>query len=106
MTNDGYRKEGIISKVITVIALAIYYFAFIMVSFGVYQQAHAMHHAWVVADALNGITGGFILVYPFNIFRKNGDEMLSKWKDYVLLSIILTATASVIGGNLGLGGFV
>jgi hypothetical protein len=41
-----------------------------MVSFGVYQQAHAMHHAWIVADALNGITGGFFLVYSFNIFRE------------------------------------
>jgi hypothetical protein len=99
-------KEGIISKVITVIGLTIYYFAFAMVSFGVYQQAHAMHHAWIVADALNGITGGFVFVYPFNIFRENGAELFEKWLGYVLLSIILTATAGVIGGILGLGGFI
>jgi len=105
--DSGYdRKEGIISRAIKTIALAIYYSAFVVVSFGVYQQAHLMHHAWIVADALNGITGGFFIVYPFNIFRLDGAELIDNWISYVFGMIFLTATAGVIGGNLGLGGFI
>jgi hypothetical protein len=106
MTTDGKRKDGFAYRIIKKIALAIYYFAFVAVSYGVYQQAHLMHHAWIVADALNGITGGFFLVYPFNIFRENWVDLASDWIGCVFIMIILTATAEVIGGILGLGGFV
>ena len=100
------RTEGVVYRIIKIVALGIYYLAFAMVSFGVYQQAHILHNAWIVADALNGITGGFFLVYPFNIFREDWVDLASDWIGCVFIMIILTATASVIGGILGLGGFV
>ena len=87
------------------VALGIYYIAFLFVSFGVGMEAHAEHHAWIVADALNGFTGGFLLVYPFNIFRMDLSDTLENWLQYTILMILLTATASMIGGLLGLGGF-
>jgi len=96
--NKGY---WIISKV----ALGIYYFAFLFVSFGVGMEAHAEHHAWIVADALNGFTGGVLLVYPFNIFRMDLADTLDNWLKYTILMLFLTATASVFGSLLGIGGF-
>jgi len=76
------------------------------VSFGVGMEAHAEHHAWIVADALNGFTGGVLLVYPFNIFRMDLSDTLEKWIQYTLLMILLTATAMMFGGILRLVGFI
>ena len=99
------RPVNKIRWVISKVALMIYYIAFLFVSFGVGMEAHAEHHALIVADALNGFTGGFLLVYPFNIFRMDLADTLENWLQYTILMIFLTATAAVIGGNLGLGGF-
>ena len=102
------RKKRPVNKihwVISKVALGIYYFAFFMVSYGVGIEAHAEHHAWIVADALNGLVGGFFFVYPFNIFRMDLADTLEKWVQYTLLMLLITATASMFGGLLGLGGF-
>src|SRR5450759_4333387 len=85
------------------IGLTIFYFAFLAVSYGVGMEAHAEHHAWIVTDAFNGLTGGFFLVYPFNIFRKDVLDTLDDWLLYTFIMFFLTATVSVIGGNLGFG---
>ena len=103
------RKKKPVNKVywvISKVALGIYYFAFLFVSFGVGMEAHAEHHAWIVADALNGFTGGVLLVYPFNIFRMDLSDTLEKWIQYTLLMILLTATAMMFGGILRLVGFI
>src|SRR5665647_1475862 len=65
--------------VISKIALGIYYIAFLFVSYGVGMEAHAEHHAWIVADALNGLAGGVFLVYPFNIFRQDVEDIIGHW---------------------------
>jgi hypothetical protein len=80
------------------IALGIYYFAFIFVSYGVFQECQAEHPVWIVANILNGITGGVLLVYPFNKFRLGWYELIQNWIGYTALMIFLTATALVIGG--------
>jgi hypothetical protein len=92
--------------VVSKVALGIYYIAFLLVSYIVGMEAHAEHHAWIVVDALNGLVGGFFLVYPFNIFRMDSVDTLENWFQYTFLMIFLTATAAVIGGILGLGGFI
>lgn len=92
--------------VISKIGLGIYYIAFLSISYVVGMEAHAEHHAWIVADALNGFTGGFLLVYPFNIFRMDLADTLENWVQYTILMFFLTATASMIGGLLGIGGFI
>lgn len=103
----GFKKvnkpKNKIHWVVSKVALGIYYIAFLFVSFGVGMEAHAEHHAWIVTDALNGLTGGFFLVYPFNIFRKDFADTLDDWLQYTFIMFFLTATASVIGGNLGYG---
>lgn len=96
----NYPEEKHRPSIIKVIGLMIYYFAFIFVSFGVFLECQAEHHVWIVTNILNGIAGGVILVYPFNIFR-GGD--LCDWIGYIFLMFFLTTTASVIGGNLGYG---
>ena len=65
------KPKNQIYWVVSKVALWIYYFAFLAVSYGVGMEAHIVHHAWIIADALNGLAGGFFLVYPFNIFRKD-----------------------------------
>ena len=94
--NKGHR---IISK----IALGIYYIAFLFVSFGVGMEAH---HGWIVADALNGLVGGFILVYPFNIFRLGLADTLENWIQYTLLMMLITGSAMMFSNLLRLGGFI
>lgn len=97
-------KESIIYRVIKTIAYVIYSFAFIFVSFGVFQECQAEHHVWIVANILNGITGGVLLVYPFNKFRLGWGELLENWIGFFFIFAFLTATALVIGGCLGFGG--
>ncbi len=100
------KSTNKIHWIVSKVALGIYYFAFLFVSYGVGMEAHAEHHAWIVADALNGLAGGVFFVYPFNIFRMNFGYLLDHWIFYIFISFFLSATAAVIGGNLGLGGFI
>ena len=100
------RPVNKIHWIVSKVALGIYYIAFLFVSYGVGMEAHTEHHAWIVADALNGLAGEVFLVYPFNIFRMDFGYLLDHWLQYVFLMFFLSATAAVIGGNLGFGGFI
>ena len=75
------KHHWLISK----IALGIYYIAFLTISLIVGMESH---HGWIVADALNGFTGGFLLVYPFNIFRMDLADTLENWIQYTLSFVI------------------
>ena len=103
------RKKQPVNKghwVISKVALGIYYIAFLFVSFGVGMEAHDEHHAWIVADALNGLVGGFLLVYPFNIFRLGLADTLENWIQYTLLMMLITGSAMMFSNLLRLGGLI
>jgi len=78
------------------IALCVYYVAFLAVSIGAFIECRETCHAWVVTDALNGIFGGVLLIYPFNIMRYGANKTLSNWIFWMLILLILIGLSSII----------
>ena len=104
LTKDG--KKSKIHFIVRIVGWTIYSIAFIFVSYGVFQECQNEPHVWIVANILNGITGGVLLVYPFNKFRLGWNELIENCIGFFFLSAFLTATALVIGGFLGYGSYV
>jgi hypothetical protein len=83
------------------IASCIYYVAFLAISIGVFLECRETRHAWVVSDALNGIFGGVLLVYPFNICRYGANKTLENWIGWLLFMFILVGISLVISKIIG-----
>jgi hypothetical protein len=84
--------------------LAIYYIAFVWVSYGIFWECRLDRHFWIVPDIFNGILGGMILVYPFNVFRYGFQKTLDR---LILWFIVYTGCfviTAMIGGLFGIGG--
>jgi hypothetical protein len=83
--------------------LAIYYIAFIWVSYGVFMECRMDRHFWIVCDIINGIEGGFFFVYPFNFFRY-GFDVIDKWLKWFVIFALLFGLSMMIGYFFGFGG--
>lgn len=84
--------------------LAIYYIAFIWVSYGVFMECRLDRHFWIVPDMFNGILGGMLLVYPFNVFRYGFSKTLEQGFKWFCIYAVLFGVTMIFGGIFGLGG--
>jgi hypothetical protein len=98
-TEGGVEVEWVFNKIL----LAVYYIAFIWVSYGCFQECQLDRHWWMVPDIFNGILGGIVFVYPFNIFRF-GLDIVSKWFKWFCICMFFFWITAVIGGLFGIGG--
>jgi len=100
-----YKPLHITQKhpIIDAIPSFIYYIAFIAVSYSIFQECRHDRDFWIVTDIFNGIFGGIVLVYPFNVIRYGWFETYNRWKQWFVFIFLLTTLSFIIGEALGIG---
>jgi hypothetical protein len=84
--------------------LIVYYIAFVWVSYGVFMECRMDRHFWIVCDLINGILGGLLLIYPFNVFRYGFADTFHRLLKWFCIYALLFGLSAMIGYYFGFGG--
>jgi hypothetical protein len=77
-------------------------YAFIAVSYGVFQECRLDRHFWIGVDIINGIGGGILLVYPLMVIIKHDLlETYNNWITYLVCVFLLFGFTLMCSGFLG-----
>jgi hypothetical protein len=79
------------------ISLIIYWAAFILFSFYVFQKARLIYPDYIIADLSIGVGGGILVIYPFTIIRDGWYKMITNWVGWLILAFISYGLARTIG---------